>query len=333
MLYRPLGVSQLSVSEICLGTMTFGDRTDLPEAQSIVASAFDAGVNFIDTADVYSTGASETMVGKLIRAQRARWILATKVGNAMSRLPNEGGYSRTWMIRAVEASLERLQTDYIDLYYLHYDIREFPLETTIATLGDLIAAGKIRHFGLSNFRGWRVAEVVRVCDALGVERPVVCQPYYNMMDRTPEVEILPACRNYGIGVVPYSPIARGVLSGKYRPGERPPEGSRVAVGDMRIMETEFREESLAIAQKVRARAEAKGMTTAQFAYHWVLRNRIISSVIAGPRTLAQWQEYVDGIDKTLDADDDAFVDALVRPGHPSTPGYSDPRYPFFGRPT
>jgi aryl-alcohol dehydrogenase-like predicted oxidoreductase len=235
------------------------------------------------------------------------------------------------MLRAIEGSLARLQTDYIDLYYLHVDNPAFPLETTIATLGRLIAAGKIRHFGVSNFRGWRIAEVVRACDALGVERPVVCQPYYNMMNRTPVVEILPACHHYGIGVVPYSPIARGVLSGKYVPGQAPPADSRVARKDIRIMETEFREESLVIAQKVRERAEAKGMTATQFAYHWVLRNRIISAVIAGPRTSAQWQEYVDGVEKTLDADDDAFVDGLVRPGHPSTPGYTDPRYPFFGR--
>ena len=331
MLYRSLGNSNLQVSVICLGTMMFGDRTDLQEAKNIVASAVDAGVNFIDTADVYTTGASETMVGQLIRENRTRWILATKVGNRMGKAPNESGYSRTWMMRAVEASLERLQTDYIDLYYLHYDDRRFPLESTIATMGDLIAGGLIRHFGVSNFRGWRIAEVVRVCDQLGVERPVICQPYYNMMNRTPEVEILPACNHYGIGAVPYSPIARGVLTGKYAPGQKPPEDSRAGRNDARMMETEFREESLVIAQKVKERAESRGMTSAQFAYHWVLRNRIVSSVIAGPRTLAQWQEYVDGVDKTLDDADEAFVDSLVAPGHPSSPGFNDPRYPFYGR--
>ena len=331
MLYRSLGRSNLQVSVVCLGTMMFGDRTDLPEAKSMVAAALDAGVNFIDTADVYKLGASETMVGEAIRANRSRWILATKVGNKMGDHPNESGYSRTWILRAIEGSLERLQTDYVDLYYLHYDNPEFPLESTVATMGELIAAGRIRHFGVSNFRGWRIAEIVRVCDELGVERPVVCQPYYNMMNRTPEVEILPSCHHYGLGVVPYSPIARGVLAGKYAPGQKPPEDSRAGRGDQRMMETEFREESLVIAQKVKARAESRGMTSAQFAYHWVLRNRIFSSVIAGPRTLAQWQEYVDGVDKTLDESDDAFVDELVRPGHPSTPGYTDPRYPFHGR--
>jgi aryl-alcohol dehydrogenase-like predicted oxidoreductase len=331
MLYRSLGASNLQVSAICLGTMMFGDRTDLAEARDIVASATDAGVNFIDTADVYTTGAAETMTGQLIREQRARWIVATKVGNAMGKAPNESGYSRTWIMHAVEGSLRRLQTDYIDVYYMHLDIPEFPIEATVRTRGQLIAAGTIRHFGVSNFRGWRIAELVRICDEMGVERPVVCQPYYNMLNRMPEVEVLPACHHYGMGVVPYSPIARGVLTGKYRRGEKPPEDSRAGRNDRRMMETEFREESLVIAEKVRERAEAKGMSATQFAYHWVLRNRIVSSIIAGPRTLVQWQEYVDGIDKTLDADDEAFVDDLVKPGHPSTPGYNDPRYPFFGR--
>ena len=331
MQYRTLGSSGLKVSTLCLGTMMFGDRTELPEARDIVASALAGGVNFIDTADVYKKGASETMVGEAIHDSRSRWVLATKVGNPMSRAPNESGYSRTWIMRAIDASLKRLQTDYVDIYYMHYDIPEFALEASLRVMGDLITAGKIRQFGVSNFRGWRIAEVVRVCEQLGVPRPVVCQPYYNALNRGPEVEILPACAHYGLGVAPYSPIARGVLTGKYPPGRKPPEDSRAGRGDTRMMETEFREESLVLAQKVLQHAQARGMTPAQFAYHWVLRNQVVTSVIAGPRTLAQWQEYVDGIDHTLDAADEAFVDDLVTPGHPSTPGYNDPKYPFFGR--
>ena len=331
MLYRTLGSSGLNVSTLCLGTMMFGDRTELPEARNIVAAACASGVNFIDTADVYTKGASETMVGETIRDTRAHWVLASKVGNPMSKAPNDAGYSRTWIMRAIDASLKRLQTDYLDLYYMHYDIPEFALEQSLRVMGDLITAGKIRHFGVSNFRGWRIAEVVRVCDQLGVPRPVVCQPYYNALNRGPEVEILPACAHYGLGVVPYSPIARGVLTGKYPPGQKPAEDTRAGRGDRRMMETEFREESLVLAQKVVQQAKARGMTPAQFAYHWVLRNKVVTSVIAGPRTLAQWQEYVDGIDRTLDDADEAFVDELVRPGHPSTPGFNDPKYPFFGR--
>ena len=331
MLYRTLGSSGLKVSTICLGTMMFGDRTELPEAKNIVASALDGGVNFLDTADVYKLGASETMVGEILKGNRDRWIVATKVGNEMGKAPNESGYSRTWINRAIDASLHRLQMDYVDLYYMHYDNPAFDLYQVMTTMGDLIRAGKIRHFGVSNFRGWRIAEVVRICDELGVPRPVVCQPYYNAMNRMPEVEVLPACAHYRLGVVPYSPVARGVLTGKYLPGQKPPEDSRASHNDKRMMETEFREESLVMAQQFKKHAESKGMTPSQFAYHWVLRNKIVSSVIAGPRTLAQWQEYVDGINHTLDDSDEEFVDSLVRAGHPSTPGYTDPRYPFFGR--
>ena len=329
--YRTLGSSGLKVSTVCLGTMMFADRTDLAVAQSIVAAARDGGVNFIDTADVYMKGASETMLGQCINADRDKWVLATKVGNQMSDRANESGYSRSWINRAIDGSLARLQTDWVDLYYMHYDNPSFDLHQTVAAFGDLIRDGKIRHFGVSNFRGWRIAEIVRVCDEVGVPRPVVCQPYYNAMNRMPEVEILPACEHYKLGVVPYSPIARGVLTGKYLPGQKPPEDSRAARNDRRMMETEFREESLVIAQKFKAHAESRGMTSTQFAYHWVLRNRIVSSVIAGPRTLVQWQEYIDGVNHTLNDGDEAFVDDMVRPGHPSTPGYTDPRYPFYGR--
>ena len=231
--YRYLGTSGLRVSPLCLGTMTFGDRTDAAAAREIVARAQDAGVNFIDTADVYSKGASETIVGEAIRADRDRWILATKVGNVMTRAPDDGGSSRRWIMRACDDSLKRLSTDWIDVYYLHVDDRHTPIAETVAALGDLISAGKIRYFGVSNFRGWRIAEVMRWCDKLAVPPPVVCQPYYNLLNRMPEVEILPACDHYGIGVAPYSPIARGVLTGKYAAGAVP-EDSRAARKDARI---------------------------------------------------------------------------------------------------
>jgi aryl-alcohol dehydrogenase (NADP+) len=329
--YRRLGESGLEVSVICLGTMMFGDRTDSATAQRIVGSAFDAGVNFIDTADVYAKGASETIVGPAISAQRRRWILATKVGNVMTAKPNDGGLSRRWIMHACEDSLRRLATDYIDIYYLHRDDDETPLEETIEAIGDLIRAGKIRYFGVSNYRGWRVAEIVGLCAELNVPRPVVCQPYYNAFNRMPEVELLPACDYYGLGVVPYSPLARGLLTGKYAPGAEPPADSRVARKDRRMMETEFRSESVAMAQTIKAHAEKKGLTATQFALAWVLNNRIISAVIAGPRTFEQWTDYLSAVGRTLDADDEALIDSLVVPGHPSTPGYNDPAYPFFGR--
>ncbi|MGA8515843.1 MAG: aldo/keto reductase [Burkholderiaceae bacterium] len=242
MRHNTLGHSNLKVSALCLGTMMFGDQTARDEAASIVADAHSQGVNYIDTADVYTKGASELMVGELLQGQRHDWVLATKLGNRMTERVNEGHYSRSWMLRA----------------------------------------GKIRYWGVSNFRGWRIAEAVRVAQQLGMPAPVVCQPYYNLLNRQPEVEVLPACAHYGIGITPYSPVARGVLTGKYPPGQPAPEGTRAGRGDKRIAQTEFREESLVIAQALQKHARAQGIS-------------------------------------------------LVHPGHPSTPGYTDPAYPLNGR--
>ena len=329
--YRRLGASNLQVSALCLGTMMFGDQTDAREGAAIVADAHDKGVNFVDTADVYTTGASETILGQALRGQRDHWVVATKLGNKMSDRPNESHYSRVWMLREAEASLARLQTDRIDILYLHRDFEGMDLEEPLRALDTLIRDGKVRSWALSNFRGWRIAEAVRIAGELGMPRPVACQPYYNLLNRMPEVEILPACVHHGIGVVPYSPIARGVLTGKYKPGTPPPPDTRAGRGDQRIAQTEFREESLRIAQQLEAHAQAKGITLAQFATAWVLHHRAVSSVIAGPRTLAQWQAYAPALDVVLDAADEALVDSLVAPGHPSTPGYTDPAYPLSPR--
>ncbi|MFO1281474.1 MAG: aldo/keto reductase [Burkholderiales bacterium] len=328
---RRLGRSGLVVSRLTLGTMTFGDRTDATEAQRIVDAAADIGVNFIDTADAYAKGASESIVGRAIRDRRHEWILATKAGNEVVGRPWEGGLSRRWLLQACDDSLERLGTDWIDVYYLHRDDPATPLAETIGAIGDLIASGRIRYFGVSNFRGWRIAAVQAECERQNVPPPVVCQPYYNLLNRMPEVEILPACDHYGIGVASYSPVARGVLTGKYVPGAAPPADSRGALKDQRMMETEFREESFAIAQTLKRHAERTGRTITSFALAWLWANPILTSVIAGPRTLEQWRDYERSIGAAWSDEDEALVDSLVRPGHPSTPGYSDPRYPFYGR--
>jgi aryl-alcohol dehydrogenase (NADP+) len=329
--YVNLGRSGLKVSRLCLGTMMFGDRTDAAESARIVASARDAGVNFIDTADQYARGESERIVGGIVAAERSRWVLATKVGNPMSDAPNDGGLSRAWMLRAVDMSLARLGTDYLDIYYFHIDDESTPLDESVAAMGDVIAQGKVRYWGLSNFRGWRIAEAVRLAADLGVPAPVVCQPYYNAMNRMPEAEVIPACMHYGLGVVPYSPLARGVLTGKYAPGDAPPADSRAGRKDKRMLQTEFRDESLAMAQTIKAHAEKRGMTAGQFAVNWVLNNSAVSAVLAGPRTLSQWGEYLGAFDHGFTAEDEALVDRLVHTGHPSTPGYNDPRYPLAGR--
>ncbi|MEK7436369.1 MAG: aldo/keto reductase [Pseudomonadota bacterium] len=331
--YRKLGASGLKVSPICLGTMMFGERTDAAEAGRIVASARAAGVNFIDTADVYAKGESERISGSLIATEREQWVLATKLGNPMGKGPNDGGLSRSWMMRAIDASLQRLNTDWIDVYYLHLDDPSTPIEETLVAMSEIIAAGKVRYFGVSNYRAWRIAQIAELCAKLGVPAPIVSQPYYNAMNRMPETEILPACANYGLGVVPYSPLARGVLTGKYAPGQAPAADTRAGKQDKRMMETEFRAESLAMAQTFKAHAEKRGMSAGQFALNWVLNNRLITSVLAGPRTLAQWSEYLGALEQRFSAEDEALVDSLVKSGHPSTPGYSDPRYPIAGRPT
>ena len=331
MKFRNLGSSNLKVSTLCLGTMMFGDQTDINEARSIVADAHAHHVNYIDTADVYSKGASEDMVGELIKPQRHDWVLATKLGNKMSERVNESHFSRTWMMREIDASLKRLQTDYVDILYMHLDINGMKLEEPLRALQAMLQAGKIRYWGVSNFRGWRIAQAVSIAAQLGMPAPVVCQPYYNLLNRMPEVEVLPACAHFGIGVTPYSPIARGVLTGKYAPGQAPAADTRAGRGDKRISDTEFREESLVIAQTLQAHVANKGVSLAQFATAWVLANPRISSVIAGPRTLKQWQDYAPALDYVITAEDEALVDSLVRPGHPSTPGYTDPAYPLNGR--
>ena len=328
-----LGRSGLLVSRLCLGTMTFGDRTDEAQAAEIIARAGDAGVNFLDTSDVYNNGASEEIIGRTIANNRRDWIVATKVANALPSVRLSGGLSRRWILAACDDSLRRLGTDHIDIYYLHREDPATPLEETVFALGTLLQAGKIRAFGLSNFRAWRVAEVCNLCDRNAIPRPVVSQPYYNALNRMPEVEHLTACAHYGLGIVPYSPLARGVLTAKYAPGEEAAQGTRAATKDVRMMQTEWRAESLVVARQIEAHARAKGGTSAGFALRWVLNNRHVTSVIAGPRTLEQWQGYLDALDYPYDEEDEAFMDSLVAPGHPSTPGYSDPAYPIEGRPS
>ena len=332
--YRHLGASGLKVSPICLGSMMFGGRTGEAASGKIIATARDAGINFIDTANRYVMGESERIVGKFTRRNRDDWVIATKVFGAMGNGPNARGLSRKHIMQAIDASLDRMKSDYVDVYYFHKDDQDTPLEESIEAVGDLIAAGKVRYWGLSNYRGWRIALAASTAEAMGVPLPIVCQPYYNAMNRMPEVEELPACEHFGLGVVPYSPLARGVLTGKYGTSlANTGKGTRASRKDKRIMETEWRKENLMMAQKVKKRADNRGMTAGQFALNWVLNNELVTSVLAGPRTMGQWKEYLGALRHEFTADDEAFIDAMVPCGHPSTPGYSDPQYPYTGRQT
>jgi aryl-alcohol dehydrogenase-like predicted oxidoreductase len=330
--YRPLGASGLMVSPICLGTMMFGKATDEDEAAAIVDAAFDAGINFIDTGATYADGLGEEIVGRLVAPHRDHWVVATKVGPPFGPGPNERGTGRRHVRMSMDRSLRRLRTDRVDVYYLHLDDLVTPLEESVRAMGDVVHQGKALYWGVSNFRGWRLAEAVGIARDLGVPPPIVVQPYYHALNRRPEVELLPAAAHHGLGVVPYSPIARGMLTGKYRPGEPPPEGSRAARADKEIMGREWRDDSMVIAAAMAERARARGMSPVQFAVNWLLANRHITSILAGPRTLEQWREYAGVFDHGFDAEDAAFVDGLVPPGSASTHGWHDPEYPLTGRP-
>jgi aryl-alcohol dehydrogenase-like predicted oxidoreductase len=329
--YRNLGRSGIRISPIVLGTMMFGGQTDEPTARRIIDEGRERGVNFLDTADVYNEGRSEEVVGRAVAGQRDRWVIATKLGNPVGPGPMQRGLSRPRVMNAVEASLKRLGTDYIDIYYLHREDHDTPLAETVHAMADLIRQGKIRYFAVSNYRGWRVGEAAWLADQAGIDRPAASQPCYNATYRVPEAEHLTACAHYGVGVVAYSPLARGVLTGKYDPAVPPPADTRAGRGDKRIHETEWRPETLELAQTIRRHAEARGITAGQFALAWVLNNQLVTAAIAGPRTEAQWQENLAALDYRFTAEDEALIDRLVATGHPSTPGYNDPAHPGFGR--
>lgn len=331
MKYQYLGQSALQVSPLCLGAMMFGGATDEATSQRIIHKAYDQGINFIDTADVYNARQSELIIGRAIQQHRDEWVVATKFGYGGGRNPNGLGQSRKWIRQTVEQSLKALQTDYIDVLYLHRAIPGLPLHETVRAVGELIQQGHVRYYGVSNFSGWRIAEICRVADELNIERPIVSEPLYNMVSRVAEVEQIPAASHYGLGVVPYSPLARGVLSGKYQLNQPLPAESRAGRGDVRILQTELRDESIAIAQQIADYALSRGTTPIAFALAWVLNNQAVSSVIAGPRTEAQWDSYQAALQFNLTPEDEAFVDSLVVPGHNSTPGFTDPNYPVEGR--
>jgi aryl-alcohol dehydrogenase-like predicted oxidoreductase len=330
--YRNLGASALKVSRLSLGTMMFGGPTDEATSHRIVASAREHGINFIDTADVYHKGVSEEIVGRAVADDRDAWVIATKFVNVAGDGPNRGGYSRKWVFEAVEASLRRLGTDYIDILYFHRAIFDARPEEPLRAIGDLIRAGKLRYYGVSNFRGWRIAQIAHLADQLGIDRPIVSQPLYNIVNRTAEVEQLPAAAAYGLGVVPYSPLARGVLTAKYVPGATPDADTRAGRGDKRIAETEWRPESIEAAQKLADYLKPRGIAPAEFATAWVLNNPYVTAAIAGPRTEEQWQSYLRALEVRLTAEDEALIDGLVPPGHASTHGFTDPGHPLEGRP-
>ncbi len=327
-----LGRSGLRVSPLCLGTMTFAATTALAEARDIADRCFDRGIFFWDTADMYSSGASEEMVGQLMQGRRDQIVLATKAFAPMGPGPNDRGLSARHLLAACEASLRRLRTDHIDLYYLHLPDRSVPIEESLRALEDLIRAGKVRYAACSNYRAWEVVKLQACARAHGWQPLTAVQPLYNLVNRDIEVELLPMAADQGLGVVSYSPLARGVLTGKYRWDGPTPEASRLARSDRRFLQAEWREASVQVAAGLAELAEARGVAAATLAVRWAMANELVHSVIVGPRTVAHAKDYLAAVDLPWDEELEAACDALVPPGSHTGQGWPDPAYyPVTGR--
>jgi aryl-alcohol dehydrogenase-like predicted oxidoreductase len=314
--YRSFGRTGVKVSQIGLGCMMFGGRTSDADSAAIIDAAIAAGINFIDTANVYSRGKSEEAVGKALKRNglRPRIVLATKVYNRMADDdPNAAGNSRRHVMEQCEASLKRLQTDYIDLYQVHRPQPEVPIDETLRALDDLIRAGKVRYIGTSTFAAWQVVEALYISRELGLNRFVSEQPPYNLLDRRIERELLPMAQGHGLAIVPWSPLASGFLSGKYaRDGEKPPESrfrESIPWNDKHLTEAAF-----ALAGKLVALAQAKGCTPSQLAIAWCAGQPGITCPIIGPRTMEQLKDNLESISVTLTHEDRKAIDAFAPPG-------------------
>lgn len=287
--YRRLGRSGLKVSEICLGTMTFGHGADAAESGRMVGTCLDAGVNFFDTADGYSDGEPETMLGRALRTRRREVVIATKVFNAMGPGPNDSGMSRVHIMNAVEDSLRRLGTDYIDIYYIHHVDVQTPLEEMLRAFDDLTRQGKIRYAACSNYEAWRLMEALWISDSKGLARFAAYQPQYSLVVRDIEEELVPACELKGLGMVVWSPLAGGYLSGKYQPGQRQVAGTRSAE-NWAFSTRFFHPDHTAILAELLTVAAELGRPPAQVAVRWVLEQKMVASAIVGARTAEQLQD-------------------------------------------
>ena len=289
--YRRIGRSGLKVSEVCLGTMSFGTQIDKDEANPIVDLAFDAGINFFDTADGYGKGASEEILGELLKGRRRQAVVATKFFNPMGPGPNDSGMSRVHVMNAIEDSLRRLQMDHVDICYIHHTDKETPLEEMLRAVDDLVHQGKVRYVACSNYAAWRLSEALWISDSKDLARFECYQPQYSLVVRDIEQELVPLCLHKGLGIVAWGPLGSGFLTGKYKPGERTVAGSRSESGwawHGRFF-ADHADETLGVLLEV---AEELGKTPAQVALRWVLEQPAVTSVIAGVRTAEQLRDNV-----------------------------------------
>ncbi len=311
--YRVLGRTGAKVSPLCLGCMNFGWGAEEAEAIRIMHAAADQGLNFWDTADVYGKGASETIVGKALQGRRDSVFLATKVHGNMGDGPNDSGNSRLHILKGCEDSLRRLGIDHIDLYQIHRPQSAVPIDETLGALDDLIRAGKVRYIGTSTFAAYQLVESLWTSEKLGLNRFVCEQPPYNLLDRRIERELLPVCRTYGIGTIPWSPLGGGMLTGKYKRGKKGPKGSRYESGKFRSGE-EISDATWGVIEGVAKLAKAKGAAMDAFALAWVLAQEGVTSPIIGPRTFEQFEGNMKALDVKITEDDKKRVDELIKPG-------------------
>ncbi len=304
-----LGRTGLPVSRLCLGTMTFGLQCDEPASRAILDRAAEGGITFLDTADVYplggtpeTVGRTEEILGRWLRGRRHEFIVATKCSGATGSRSWDRGLSRKHVLDAIDASLKRLQTDYVDLYQAHHPDRETPIEETLRAFDDVVRAGKARYVGCSNYPAWQTARALGRSDVLGLARFDTVQPRYNLLFRQIERELLPLCQAEGLAVIPYNPLAGGFLSGKHRRDAGPTAGTRFTLGTAakRYQERYWREREFETVEAVRALAAEAGMSMVQLALAWVLAHPAITSPIVGASRPGQLDDAVAAVGKTLD---------------------------------
>jgi len=309
--YRRLGNAGLQVSVIGLGTNNFGPRIDYAAAERVLRQAVESGINFIETSNTYGAGQAETFIGKALRGNRSQVLIATKVASNMGHGPNMHGASRKHILDQIDRSLQRLQTDYLDLYQIHYYDPFTPMEETLRTMDHLVQQGKVRYLGCANFAAWQVADAMGVARALGLEPLISVEPEYSMLKRAIEKELLPCCRRYNLGILPYFPLASGFLTGKYRRGQPAPAGSRFAVQTRRA-ETILTPENFAVLEQLETFAAARSRPLVELAFAWLLAHPQVSSVIAGATTPEQITANARAADWHLSAAEMEELDGILQ---------------------
>ena len=306
---RRLGTSGFTVPLLGLGTNNFGGRSDEAASLKVIDASIDIGANFFDTANIYTGTKSETIIGKALKGRRDKVILTTKFGMSTGPGPNMQGGSRGHILSELDTSLRRLQTDYLDLYQMHMVDRSTPIEETLRTLDDLVRAGKVRYIGCSNYDAWHLVEALHTSRALNLNAFVSVQPYYNLLRRGIERELAPACEAYDIGIIPYFPLESGFLTGKYRPGEGAPAGTRF--DKTPTFQAKLNEGNFAILAALESFAAERGHTVGELAMAWLAARPQVCSVISGASTPEQVQANAKGLEWKLTAEDLAEIDEIV----------------------